>query len=59
MFEILCSSLLDTRWDDHFSRTRQIIVHNTSIDGSLRGAAMERGIPAITGEYVCGSEQRL
>ncbi|CAJ0645855.1 7968_t:CDS:2 [Entrophospora sp. SA101] len=28
----------------------QIIVHNTSPDGSLRGAAMERGIPAITVE---------
>ncbi|CAG8516517.1 2914_t:CDS:10 [Ambispora leptoticha] len=27
-----------------------IIVHNTSPDGSLRGAAMERGIPAITVE---------
>ncbi|KAJ1679699.1 hypothetical protein EV182_001512 [Spiromyces aspiralis] len=26
----------------------QIIVHNTSPDGSLRGAAMERNIPAIT-----------
>ena len=26
----------------------QIIVHNTSPDGSLRGAAMERSIPAIT-----------
>ncbi|ORX73691.1 hypothetical protein DL89DRAFT_263710 [Linderina pennispora] len=28
----------------------QIIVHNTSPDGSLRGAAMQRGIPAITVE---------
>lgn len=28
----------------------QIIVHNTSPDGSLRGAAMELGIPAITVE---------
>lgn len=28
----------------------QIIVHNTSPDGSLRGAAMERGISAITVE---------
>jgi predicted deacylase len=29
---------------------RQIIVHNTSPGGSLRGAAMELGIPAITVE---------
>ncbi|CAG8649614.1 237_t:CDS:2, partial [Paraglomus brasilianum] len=39
----------ETRWMARLQNP-QIIVHNTSPDGSLRGAAMERGIPAITVE---------